>query len=57
MTKNHKREIIQLWWAAEQYFGMAKQTKKILEKKDLETKVQDLANKCQRMSDIKDVNE
>ncbi len=57
MTKNHKREIIQLWWAADQYFGLAEQTKKNLKKNDLKTNVQGLANKCQHMSDIKDVNE
>ena len=57
MKSEHKREIIQLWWVAEQCFELAEQTKKNLKKKGLQTTVQQLADNCQQISDIKGTNE
>jgi hypothetical protein len=54
MKKEHIREAIQLLWVANQYYDLAMKIKsdKKLTAKDLHITVNDLADKCQSISDI-----
>jgi len=54
MEKEHKREIVQLWWVANHYFDLAEKviSDNKLTTTDLQIKVKELAEKCQSLSDI-----
>jgi len=55
MDADDKREIVQLWWAGRKYFKMAEDVREDLSDDDLQLTVKQLANKCEKMSDIKGV--
>ncbi len=58
MNDDEEREVVQLWWAAEECFKLAEKAKTDLPGQDLlRTPVKQLADNCRRMSDITGTNE
>lgn len=58
-STNDNREIVQLWWAADEYFKLAKTAKADdeLSDKDLQTTVKQLGENCSHLSNIRGTNE